>query len=358
MAVYYVLLFVPAMIQHFTIGDHPVDHRRKNQKAIAFFFFLLTLLLILRHESVGSDTSNYLYFFKKFSQMSWGDVGNGMLEIGFSYFMKFISIFTDEPRIFLAISAITVSAMIYPAYKRLCADASLTIMLFTIMSTFVVMFSGIRQMLAVGMGFIAYEFTRRRKPLYFILMVCLAMTFHTSAFMLLFMYPIYHAKITKKWLYAVVPALIIIFMFNSQIFSFLTAIIEQFTSYKGGVSSTGAYTMIIMFGALTAFSFLIPDESLLDEETIGLRNFMLLSLVIQMFAPLHALAMRMSYYYIIFIPLLIPKIIVNRNARWNQVAVLGRYVMVAFFLAYFFLIKANSEGNLHVFPYHFFWENI
>jgi hypothetical protein len=84
---------------------------------------------------------------------------------------------------------------------------------------------------------------------------------------------------------------------------------------------------------------------------------LLLALIIQMFAPLHALAMRMSYYYLIFIPLLLPKIIRYRSKRWNQVAVLGRHVMVVIFFLYFFA-SAYSGGALRVFPYHFFWENV
>ena len=76
-----------------------------------------------------------------------------------------------------------------------------------------------------------------------------------------------------------------------------------------------------------------------------------------MFAPLHVLAMRMNYYYIIFIPLLIPKIIEYKSVRYRQVAILGRHVMVGFFLVYFF-IAANSGHGLRVFPYHFFWEAV
>ena len=76
-----------------------------------------------------------------------------------------------------------------------------------------------------------------------------------------------------------------------------------------------------------------------------------------MFAPLHTLAMRMNYYYIIFIPLLLPRIIEYRSRRWNQVAILGRHIMVVFFLVYFF-VNASGGGGLNVFPYHFFWERV
>ncbi len=355
MAVFYILLLVPVVLQHFTVGGNNVLYEKKNKRALLFFFLIFILLAMLRHESVGNDTRNYINVFNNFSGMDWDDVGKESFEFGFSYLNKIVSVFTKEPQVFIAVTAIIYGAMIYPTYKRLCVDPSFTIVLFCIMSTFVMMFSGIRQMLAIGIGFIAYEFTRNKKLIPFIIAVLVAMTFHISAFMLVFMYPLYHAKITKKWLIVVVPALVVVFVFNRQIFSILALILERFTAYDASVSQTGAYTMIILFAAFAVFAFLIPDESLLDTETIGLRNFLLLSLALQMFAPLHTIAMRMNYYYIIFIPLLLPKIVQCRSERWKQVAVVGRHIMVAFFLIYFF-INAYGDGNLSVFPYHFFWE--
>lgn len=355
--IFYVLLLVPMMIQHIAIGVHDINYEKKNKLALAFFFFLLTLLLMLRHESVGSDTRNYIYFFERFVNTAWEDLGKISLEYGFSFFNKFVSVFSPKPQVFLAVVAVVVSIMIYPTYKRLCVDSSLTIVLFCTMSTFVMMFSGIRQMLAIGIGFIAYEFTRRKKIISFIIAVFIATTFHISAFMLTFMYPLYHSKITKKWLFVVVPAFIVLFVFNRQIFSVLAFFLEQYTEYDASMTQTGAYTMLILFAIFTVFSFLIPEESLLDNETIGLRNFMLLSLAIQMFSPLQTIAMRMNYYYIIFIPLLLPKVIEYRSERWKQVAVVSRHIMVVFFLVYFF-IKIYSGGYLKVFPYHFFWESV
>lgn len=358
MAVFYVLLFVPIMWQHFAVSQFHIDYEKKNKRALAFFFIFFTLLVILRHERVGNDTKNYIYFFDEFSTAGWGELRKYQLEIGFSYLNKIISVFSKEAQVFLGIVSIITIAMIYPTYKRLCLDASLTIVLFCIMSTFVMMFSGIRQMIAVGIGIVAYEFARRKQVISFVLMVCLALLFHTSAFMLIFMYPLYHAKIGKKWLYAVVPGLTAVFVFNKPIFSTLSIILERYTDYSAGVSMTGAYTMLLLFVIFAVFSFVVPDESNLDEETIGLRNFLLMSILIQVFAPLHNLAMRMNYYYIIFIPLLLPKIIEAKATNMKQLAIVGRYVMIVFFLLYFFLIKANNSDNLHVFPYYFFWENV
>lgn len=357
MGVFYVLLLTPMMMQHFAIKGLRSDNQKRNNAALKFFFLFLTLLVALRHESVGNDTVNYRSFFMSYDRIAWSDLPNVNMEIGFSCFNKVITILTKDPQFFLILSAVAVSAMIYPTYERLCIDSALTIALFCIMSTFVMMFSGIRQMLAVGIGFIAYRYTRQRKLLPYILTCLLALSFHTSAFMLAFMYPLYHARITRKSMSIVVPVLAVCFVFNRQIFGVLTLILEQFTDYGTEIEPTGAYAMLVLFGVFVAFSFLVPDETKLDEETIGLRNFLLLTFGLQMFASLHATAMRMGYYYMIYIPLLLPKIIVCRSMRWNRVAMLGRNVMVIFFLVYFF-VNASGGGGLNVFPYHFFWERV
>ena len=358
MWLFYILVLVPLTMQHFTIKGYSSDYQKKNQRALLFFFMMMTILVALRHESIGKDTENYIYYFERFSKLSWEQCGKEFVEWGFSYFNKFISLFTKEPQVFFAITAIVTVSMIYPTYKRLCIDSSLTIVLFITMSTFVLMFSGIRQMLAIGIGFLAYECTRKKKLLSFILCVILAIAFHTSAFMLVFMYPLYHAKITKKWLIIVIPVLVFVFAFNKQIFSFLGLLLIQFTEYDVSIMQTGAFMMLILFTIFAIFVFLIPDEHLFDAETMGLRNFMLLSVALQMFAPLHMLAMRMNYYYIIFIPLLFPKIMEARSSCLTQNVIVSRHVMVIFFLVYFFYNAYTGAGNLDVFPYRFFWEGV
>lgn len=357
MGLFLVLILVPMMIQHLTVSGYRISYHKRNERALFIFFLFLTILLMFRHESVGTDTSTYMLLFEQAGRFSFRKLDRMSLEMGYAVFTKIITVFFQEPQVLLIITAIIVNGMIYPTYKRLCADATLTIVLFCTISTFFMMFSGIRQMIAIGIGFRAYEFVRSKKKISFVLMVCLAMTFHTSAFLLFFMYPVYHIKVTKKWLLIVVPVLTGIFIFNKPIFMYLSLIMARYTRFEGGISSTGAYAVLILLILFAVFAFLIPEEANLDEEVIGLRNFLLFSLVLQMFAPLHTLAMRMNYYYIIFIPILIPLVIKHRNKRWKQVAEVSRHVMVVFFLVYFFYNAYGGE-TLDVFPYHFFWENV
>ena len=252
-----ILLFVPIAISPF-VRSVKINRIYIKNLPLLFFFFFLTLLIMLRHESIGADTVNYLSIFDHNARMSWSSIGKSTAEIAFQIMNKLLALISTDHHFYIAATGFFVSALIYPTYRRIAHDAVLTIVLFCTMSTFVMMFSGIRQMLAVGLGFIAYEFTRKKKFVFFILTVVLAVLFHTSAFIIVLMYPLYHIKITKKWMFFVVPILLAVFIFNKPIFSFLSFIAERYTNYQGIVTSTGAYTMIVLFAFFAIFSGSVP----------------------------------------------------------------------------------------------------
>ena len=358
---YVVLIIVPVIVQHIRLKGSMLYVAKPGEGnssgALKCFFGILLAMLILRHETVGVDLQNYTYIFKSISKSGWQNTLGRSAEIGYSALNKVISLFTDEFFWVQIAAAVLAVYFMAQAYIRYSDDAALTIALFVMLSNFILLFSGLRQAIAISFGFVAFECVKRKKLLLFLLVVVLSILFHTSAFMLIFMYPLYHMRITKKWLLWIIPVLVVVFIFNRQIFGALAVFLGMFTKYDAEISSTGAYMMLVLFALLAAFAYLIPDDEKMDAETIGLRNFLLLSVVLQMFATLHDLAMRMNYYYMAFIPLLIPRVITYKSKRWNQVAVVARDVMVVFFVAYFF-IKAPEDNSLHTFPYHFFWENV
>ena len=351
---YIILLTVPILLYPFT-KNTIVNHVKIDRLPLTLFFLLLTIMVVLRHPRIGNDTINYMHYFEQIARSGWNQIQWHNLEPGYQLFNKLLSFISGNSRFFLVAAGMAVSAMLFPIYHRLCVDPPLTIVLFCTMSTFSMMFSGIRQMMAIGVGMIAYAFVLRKRPILFLLSVLVAMGFHTSAFMLLPMYPLYYARITKKGGFFTIPILVLAFVFNRQIFRVLGTFLESYTKYSADIMATGAYTMLLLFVIFAVFSFVVPEEQVLDEETIGLRNFLLFSLVIQMFAPLNMLAMRMNYYYIVFIPLLLPRIIACARVRYRSVAAWARTIMVVFFFTYFFA-KASSGINLHTIPYHFFWE--
>lgn len=353
---YVVLVALPFLLQNkeirLTLRNKP---RTTDRLSMKLFWLLLLLLLALRHDSVGRDLSTYEKIFQFIARNDWNTAVWRSSEIGFNFLSKGISSFTTDFRWLVAICAVLECFFISKAYIRYSDDTALTVSLFICMSNFVLLFSGLRQAVAISLGFWAFEQVCRKRFVRFLAIVIIAILIHTSAFMLLFMYPLYYARFQRKSLFWVVPALVVVFALNEQIFESLTRILEAYTKYDGTIEYTGSYTMLILFIIFAVFSYVIPDESRMDNDTVGMRNFLIFSLGLQMFAPLHTIAMRMNYYYIAFIPLLLPRVIRYSSSRWKQVANAARYVMIAFFVIYFFVVSAK-QNVLSTFPYHFFWE--
>ena len=319
------------------------------------FWYLLSFLLMVRNESVGVDVSTYGYIFDYIAASEWREALGRSPEMAWSVINKVVAALGGGFRSVIVLSTLLSTFWISRAYLKYTNDVSLTISLFIILPNFILPFSGLRQAIAISLGFLAFEYVRRKKLIPVMCITLIAILFHTSAFMIFFMYPLYHVRITRKWLLFVIPVLSCVFAFNRQIFTVLGLILNQFTDYDTIISETGSITMLILFIIFALFSYVIPEEETLDPDTAGMRNFLLLSVAIQMFAPLHNLAMRMNYYYIAFIPLLIPRIIHYRSAQMAQVAIIARHIMVIFFVIYFFVV-APSDNLLHTFPYQFFWQ--
>ena len=308
---------------------------------------------MLRSKTVGQDMGGYANIFSTYSNMSWGGVIKSTPEVGFALLNKLVSVFTSDFQWMTVITALMTVIPVWLVYRKEVIDSYLSIAIYIILPTFVMPFSGLRQSIAISLGVIAYVFTKKKKLVPFLLTVVFACLFHQSAFLLFVMYPLYRVKITKKWLFAIVPAMITVFIFNKPIFSFLQSLLSDV--YNTKAQSTSAYSMLILFVIFCVFAFVIPDDKRVDAETNGLRNFLLFATMIQMFAPLHTLAMRFNYYYIIFLPLLIPRIVRIRRVRYNQIAILAKYIMIIFFISYFWYNVAG-KNSLSIFPYQFFWE--
>lgn len=334
-----------------------------NNISIEIFFCLFFLILSLRGIYIGNDTANYKFYFEEYSKLSFWEIFNRKGDVIYILVNWLISRFTDNYQIFLSIMA---SLTLIPVYKQYACDRKysfLKIILFMNMSVFVMFFSGLRQSLAIAVGVIAYEFVKNKKPIWFLLMSFIASGLHHSGFMTFLLYPIYYLRLRKKNLFLIIPVFIFTFVFNKQIFTFLTMLAYKVLGgkYDVGISATGAYTMIILFAMFAILSYVIPDESKMDKEAFGLRNYLLFAVLLQCFAPLHTLAMRMNYYFIVFIPIAIAKFLEYAKKGNKKDAIIIEKVLIVFFLSYYLVTTYSScvsgISSLNIYPYKTFWKN-
>ncbi len=358
---YYVLIGAPLLFSFFHAlridRNDPLSTAPPKNYTIAFFFVLYFLLLALRHESIGVDLDGYIRAFTRFRGYSWGEaITSSRWEVGFVIFTKFIGVFTASPQIYVAIIAALCVFPVARLYYRESQDDITVMALFAVFPVFVMNFSGLRQAVAIAFTPAVYYAARNRRLVRAILLSLCATLFHASALALLLIYPVYHMKLRARHLIWVVPAFALFYVFRASLYFLLLPLLgSDYATRYTALADTGATTMLLLFVLFALYAFYAPNENLVDEDTRGLRNLLVLVTFIQTFASVSHVAMRLNYYLLILIPLLIPKVshrITRVDVRYVQLIRIG---MTAFFLLYY-LIKIHMYDSLSIYPYAFFWQ--
>lgn len=359
---YYVLVGAPLLFSlcHALRDDRPGRLPRqlpKKNYTILLFFVLYFLLLALRREDIGTDFASYIRSFTRFRDYTWGEAfTTSRWEAGFVVLAKLIGIFTASPQVYAAIIAALCVFPVARLYYHESEDDVTVMALFTIFPVFLMNFSGLRQAIAIAFAPAVYYAARERKLVRAILLSLAATLFHTSGVTLLLLYPVYHMKLRAGHLLWIAPVFAFSYVFKSSLYFLLLPLFgSNYASRYAELSQTGATTMLILFALFTLYAFWGPNDEQLDEDTRGLRNLMVLVLFIQVFASISTLAMRLNYYFLVFIPLLIPRIshrITRMDVRYVQLIRIG---IAAFFVMYYY-IKIHTQDGLNIHPYAFFWQ--
>lgn len=363
---YFVLVGMPGLITLYSRFSQKnnqikIDYENNNS-TINCFFIIWLLLLSLRSEAVGCDLNDYKNIISleaarsSFSEI-FSNAFNLKTDIGFGLLSKIIYYFSTNFRWLMIADAVLAIVPIWRLYRKEAVDYPfLTIAVFMVIGLFPMYFSGMRQILAMAFVVPAYYYTKKKKIFPFLLMVFLAFMFHRSALIIGALYPVYWMRTKKKVSFIPVSiAIIVCFVSRVSIFGFLSKYIEDI--YDTGISATGAIGIYLLLVLFTVFSYIIPDEDKIDDSFIGLRNLLVFSTIIQTFAGLHTLSMRMNYYYLIFVPIVIPKVIKNTSRKFEVVSRYALHLMIVFFVLFYFYNAYTGNDILRLYPYYPFWSN-
>uniref|UniRef100_UPI0025DFEFFA EpsG family protein n=1 Tax=uncultured Fibrobacter sp. TaxID=261512 RepID=UPI0025DFEFFA len=338
---YYLLILFPFYIECIRVSLHSgynnVVKTKNSNISIVVFFVFWGVMLACRSISCGIDLHNYKNFFYHIMDLQLSEVLVYYPTEQLYFVLNWIvaNIYPDF-RFFLVITSFLCVGVTGWFYQRESEFALLTILLFVTNVCFVMFYSGLRQSLAMLFVVPAYYMTKQKRLVSFLLIVILAKFFHNSAIIMLLLYPVFHMPLRSKHFNLVVSVIVLFFVFRAQLFS---AIIPFFNEKyaRHVVSETGAYAVWIMFLLYLLYSFLVLDDSKMNKESLGLRNILFLMTLIQCFASVHSLAMRMNYYFIMLFPIIIPKLIGYPKSNNENLVQESKWGMVLFFICYFFI---------------------
>ena len=330
---------------------------KRTEMAVALFFLGLFAMLALRDITVGIDLVEYKKIFVECGKTSFTGLSKLRWEIGYTIFNKLCYTISKEYRILLIAVAIITIVPIYQLYSREKKNSFLLIVLFVNMPCFVIVFSGLRQAIAVSIGVIAYMAIEEKKHFRGVLLILLASTFHMSAFILLLLFPAFYWKIKVRDLIYIIPAMAAIYVVRKPLLSFIISFLpEKYIEFYGEIRDTGAYGMMILFLIFSAFSFVVLNEESMTQSDYCMRNILLIATVLQLFVPIHGLIQRASYYFLIFVPVALLTVVRVPSRQWKEISNIAIVIMSGFFFIFFFYTAIFSDNNLlDVFPYKFFW---
>lgn len=354
---YFILVGVPAFLSMLQLWK---KDEKRHMRVIDSFFLILLGLLLVRKETMGIDLYNYSKMFRTAIHTPLDKIISYIVtfehEIGFFFLAKIVSIFSTDFRVMLSAIALISVIPLWMLYRECSVSHPfLSIAMFLNIGVFSIYFSCLRQVIAMAFLLPAYHYTQQKHPIRFLLTVILAFLFHKSAFIMLFLYPAFHMKIkTKASFMLALPAWGVCYVFRKPLFTFFRSFISEF--YTSNLKETGAIAILLLLLMLTFFSYLVTDERKMTPETVGLRNILVFSAILQIFAGVNPLAMRLNYYYLIFIPLIIPKIAECASEKNKTLTQVILAVMVCFFTSYYFYDAYTDVSTLRIYPYIPFWE--
>ncbi len=360
---YYFLLIIPlymASIEYILWSNQELSLKKKRlNTSIIVFFVLWCILLSCRSISCGSDLKGYEYVFNTTATQSFSDLFRiHSIEQLYYVFNWIIAQISFSFRLYIIVIALLCTSIVGWFYWKESEFAPLTILLFITNACYGMFYSGLRQSIAMLFVIPAYYLVRKKKIIAFFLIVLTATYFHSSASIMFFLYPIFHTKLKSRNFFAVISFVVLFFLFKSQLFNAILPFLgDRYIERYGEIQETNGYAVWGLFILLLIFSFVALDEKKMNLDHLGLRNVMILMTLIQGFAPINAVAMRMNYYFILLFPIIVPKLMATAKQENENILKFSKWVMVIFFsVLYLFYVCNESRDGINIYPYTSYWE--
>ncbi len=206
-------------------------HRIRPSKVFFVFLCFLEFTFIsgFRSWNIGNDTISYVNTF--IASVQQVDLWKSHMEYGYLLFNQFLAVFTSNPQILLLVTSIfIIGSWLYSLYKY-SNFIFLSVLLFTI-SAFGTTLTMIRQEMAMCIILLSLPFIIRRQFFSFIICWGIAVSFHTSAFVTMFLYFLYPLQFKFKYLVWIILGTILISIFLAPVLDQIIHITGRYSIYK------------------------------------------------------------------------------------------------------------------------------
>lgn len=365
----------------------PNNNKKITNLYLFIIFFTMLVIVGLRHFSLGNYDTELIYVPKieRFMNLSFSEIIEiqGSKDLLFWLVVRFINLFTESTHVVIFVLAIPflLSAILY--VKKYSKKMWLSFALFLGLGYFEMSFYILRQVVAMSLILLSYQYLIKRNLKMFVLVVLCAGLFHQTAIIFLIVYPIVNIKFSTKHFILILVGLGLSTVSQISIMQRIVNILNLFISdtsrydlyltRDSGLNYTGFVIQLCVLlcvliclamlkqielwsgkrGKLKNWGITIKNENLIGIENRELNsqlNLLCISLFFMALSPVIGEFWRVASYFGIFSINLLPNIISRFKYKSNRITFSA--IVGASYCLYFLFFRLE---NAHMLPYKFFW---
>lgn len=321
-----------------------------SQKYLTLCCIELILLAGFRGYTVGADTGTYLAAIDYYDNLPVSELLRAKLvwpfdfEIGYFVLTKLSVLFGLGKTGFLFVVALIIYVPIFVSIKKYSLMPYISILCYFAFGMFSYSLGLFRQMIAMSILFCGWRYVVERRFVKYMLIVGLAMLFHTTAVVAVALYFLYGIKWERIIIFLPI-AEIGLLVLGRPVVMFAMRLLPKYAGYVDGKYDLqgGSYTMLLLLNIILFASVVFRKKG--DCQQNVAICAVTLAVCLQCIGYSMAIFGRVVPYFSIYVIFAIPNIIRGSGEVWRALAPVTGVCL-------FILVFINLHGNQYVTPYY------
>ena len=350
----HIILIILIFLSYILINSLDLSEKTKKQAFLIFVGLLLVLLAALRHQSVGTDTSDYWHDYEIGRYATFKEAFTEWGENKAYYWLNGIFSNAGLPiQVWFGFLGVaSVGPVFYLIYKY-AENPLFSVILYLSVGTYAFTLAGLKQALAIALLIFAFIQVINKKTLAFLILVVLATFFHQTSIVFLVVYPL--AKIKSLKIQTLIYSLMTLLAFFNAI-PIIRVVLELLDNehYEGYLNEGAQYSLVSFFIQLLMLLVCLlyaPNSKMEPHTKAAFFTMAFLGIAMQAYASSFATMFRISVYFNSGALILMPNAL--RSEPNSHHRMLLECAAMAVFLSYY--MYTLSQGG-SVADYRFFWQ--